>query len=472
MELNNLPFLTLAQLSEKIKSREVSPVDVVEAYLERIEALNPILNSYITVCADEARADAENAERRIAQGLYRGPMHGIPVAVKDQWWTKGVLTTAGSNILRDFVPDEDATVQTRLKEAGAILLGTTNLTEYAMAYTHHYPYGTPTNPWDQTRMPGGSSAGSGSATAAFMCATSLGEDTGGSIRGPAAYCGLAGLRPSQGRVSRYGLLGSCWSMDTIGPMSRTVRDCAITMQAIAGHDPKDAYTWKTPVPPYADLLDGDVRGLRVGIVREKVYSDHVVPEMRDAVLQAGEILQDRGASVQELSFPGVLNGRAISSPITYLEGATVHHARVRGPELHQYDHNMRITLLLGSLIPAQTYYKAQRLREMMRQDFLELMTTVDLLIFPTAADVAPPLTDKPGLGTKEDFMSEMFSPRRTLTSLANVVGAPALSVPCAFKDGLPLGLQILGRPMEEDVVFRAGHAYQQDTDFHNRRPPI
>ena len=176
--------------------------------------------------------------------------------------------------------------------------------------------------------------------------------------------------------------------------------------------------------------------------------------------------------MQEVSFPGVLNGRAISSPITYLEGATVHHARVRGPELHQYDHNMRITLLLGSLIPAQTYYKAQRLREMMRQDFLELMTTVDLLIFPTAADVAPPLTDKPGLGTKDDFKSEMFSPRRTLTSLANVVGAPALSVPCAFKDGLPLGLQIVGRPMEEDLVFRLGHAYQQDTDFHNRRPPI
>ena len=249
MDLKNLPFLTLAELSEKIKSREVSPVDAVEAYLDRVEALNPVLNSYITVCADEARADAENAERQIAQGLYRGPMHGIPIAVKDQWWTKGVLTTAGSNILRDFVPDEDATVMARLKGAGAILLGTTNLTEFAMAYTYHYPYGTPTNPWDQTRMPGGSSAGSGSATAAFMCATSLGEDTGGSIRGPAAYCGLAGLRPSQGRVSRYGLLGSCWSMDTIGPMSRTVRDCAMTMEAIAGHDPKDAYTWEDTRAP-------------------------------------------------------------------------------------------------------------------------------------------------------------------------------------------------------------------------------
>ena len=368
MELNNLPFLTLAQLSEKIKSREVSPVDVVEAYLERIEALNPILNSYITVCADEARADAENAERRIAQGLYRGPMHGIPVAVKDQWWTKGVLTTAGSNILRDFVPDEDATVQTRLKEAGAILLGTTNLTEYAMAYTHHYPYGTPTNPWDQTRMPGGSSAGSGSATAAFMCATSLGEDTGGSIRGPAAYCGLAGLRPSQGqgqplRPPRFLLVH--------GHHRPHVPHRPRLRHHHAGHRrPRPQgrlYLEDARAPLRRPARRRRASGLRVGIVREKVYSDHVVPEMRDAVLQAGEILQERGASVQEVSFPGVLNGRAISSPITYLEGATVHHARVRGPELHQYDHNMRITLLLGSLIPAQTYYKAQRLREMMRQ---------------------------------------------------------------------------------------------------------
>ena len=472
MDLKDLPFLTVADLSAKIRAREVSPVDVVEAYLDRIETLNPVLNSYITVCTDQARADAETAEQELARGNYRGPLHGVPFASKDQWWTKGVATTAGSNILRDFVPEEDATVQTRLKNAGAILLGTTNLTEFAMAYTYHYPYGTPTNPWNQTRMPGGSSAGSGSATAAFMCATSLGEDTGGSIRGPAAYCALSGLRPSQGRVSRYGLLGSCWSMDTIGPMSRTVLDCAMTMQPIAGHDPKDAYTWKTPVPNYADLLDGDISGLRVGILTEKVYSDHVIPEMRDAVIQAGEIFKDRGATIQEVSLPGVLNNRAIASPITYLEGATVHRHRVRGPDLYRYDHNMRITLLLGSLIPAQTYYKALRLREMMRNDFLDLMTTVDLLIFPTAADVAPPLTDKPGLGSKDDFKSEMFSPRRTLTSLANVVGAPALSVPCAFKDGLPLGLQILGRPMEEDAVFRLGHAYQQDTDFHNRRPPL
>ena len=471
MEKRDIPFLTATELSERIKSKEVSPVEAVEAYLDRIEALNPTLNSYITVCADEAMEEAKRAESAIARGEYLGPMHGIPVAVKDQWWTKGIRTTAGSNIIRDFIPTEDATVMVRLKEAGAILLGKTNLTEFAMAYTYHYPFGTPTNPWDQSRMPGGSSAGSGSATAAFMCATSLGEDTGGSIRGPAAYCGLAGLRPSQGRVSRYGLLGSCWSMDTIGPMSRSVRDCAMTLEAIAGRDELDAYTWKTPVPNYAGLLDGNVSGLRVGILNEKVHGDNVVPEVRDAVLGAARIFEDAGALVREVSLPGAMNGRAIASPITYLEGATVHHKYVR-ERLDEYDHNMRITLLLGSLIPSQTYYKAQRLRSVLRQEFLDLMATVDLLIFPTAADVAPPLVDKPGLGTKEEFKSEMFSPRRTLTSLANVVGAPALSVPCGFKDGLPMGLQIMGRPMEEETVFRLGHAYQEATDWHTRRPPI
>ncbi len=471
MEKRDIPFLTATELSNRIKAKEVSPVEAVEAYLARIEELNPKLNSYITVCGEQALQDAKESEAAIAAGRWLGPMHGVPFAVKDQWWTKGVRTTAGSNILRDFVPDEDATVMTKLKEAGAILIGKTNLTEFAMAYTYHYPFGTPANPWDLSRMPGGSSAGSGSATAAFMCATSLGEDTGGSIRGPAAYCGITGLRPSQGRVSRYGLLGSCWSMDTIGPMSRSVEDCAMTLEAIAGHDPKDAYTWKIPTPNYPGLLNDGVQGLRVGVLKEKVHGDNIVPEMREAVLKAAEIFEGQGAEVKEVSLPGAINGRAIASPITYLEGATVHHRRVR-ERLSEYDHNMRITLLLGSLIPSHTYYKAQRLRSVLRQEFLDLMGAVDLLIFPTAADVAPPLVDRPGLGTKEEFKSEMFSPRRTLTSLSNITGAPALSVPCGFKDGLPLGLQILGRPMEEGTVFRLGHAYQQATGWHTERPPV
>ena len=446
-------------------------MEVVTAYLDRIETVNPKLHSYITVCKDQALEAARRAEQSILEGEYLGPMHGIPIAVKDQWWTKGIRTTAGSNILRDFVPSEDATVMAKLKDNGAILLGKTNLTEFAMAYTYHYPFGTPTNPWDQTRMPGGSSAGSASATAALLCATSLGEDTGGSIRSPSSFCGLSGLRPTQGRVSRYGLLGSCWSMDTIGPMSRSVEDCAMTLQAIAGHDPRDIYTWKSKVPNYTSLLRQDIKGLRIGLLKEQVYGNDIAPEVSDAILSATKIMEQQGASVKEVSLPGVENGRAIANPITYLEGSTIHSRNVR-ERLNEYDHNMRITLLMGSLIPAQTYYKAQRLRSILRTNFMDLLTTVDLLVLPTAADVAPPLVDKPGLGTKEKFKREMFTPGRNLTSLSNVVGAPALTVPCGFKNGLPIGLQIVGRHMEEETVFRLGYSYQQASNWHTRRPPV
>ena len=472
MQKSDIPFLTATELSRLIKAKEVSPVETVEAYLERINEVDPKLNAYITVCGDEAMAQAKESEQALAQGNYRGPMHGIPVAVKDQWWTKGIRTTAGSNILRDFIPDEDATVMTKLNDAGAILLGKTNLTEFAMAYTYHYPFGTPTNPWDLSRMPGGSSAGSGSATSASLCATSLGEDTGGSIRGPASYCGIVGLRPTAGRVSRFGLLGSCWSMDTIGPMSRTVEDCAMTLKAIAGHDPKDQYTWKTPVPDYTAALDGNIKGLRVGILKERLYADHVEDEVKQAILKASTVLGELGANVQEVSLPLVIHDRAISSPITYLEGSMIHHDRVR-TMLKDYDHNMRMTLLTGSLIPAQTYYKAQRLREVLRQQFLDLMETVDVLVYPTSASPAPPIVDKPGLGSKEEVKDEMLYGRRTLTALANTVGAPSLSVPCGFSaTNLPLGLQIVGRPMDETTIYRVGHAYEQATEWHHMRPPI
>ena len=248
MNKSDIPFLTATELSEQIRSRAVSPVDAVEAYLDRIEALNPKLNSYITVLADDALKAAQQAEQDIASGRYIGPMHGVPVALKDQFLTKGILTTAGSNILKDFVPQEDATVVTRLREAGAILIGKTNLTEFAITTNHHFPYGMMHNPWDMSKFAGSSSGGSASATAAFLCATSLGEDTGGSVRGPAAACGLAGFRATYGLISRHGLLGACWSKDVIGPISRTVADCAMTLQAIAGHDPKDRYTRKPPCP--------------------------------------------------------------------------------------------------------------------------------------------------------------------------------------------------------------------------------
>ena len=248
MEKKDIPYLSTAELADLIRQKEVSPVEVTESYLERIADLNFKFNSYLTVCHTEALQAAKEAEQSISRGNYLGPMHGIPVAVKDQLWTKGIRTTVGSRFMADFFPEEDATAVANLKKAGGILLGKTNLTEFALAGSQRYSPNR--NPWDLDRFTGGSSAGSGSATAAFLCSTSLGEDTGGSIRRPAAWCGLAGLRPSWGRVSRYGVMPGSWSMDQVGPISRTVEDTAITLGAIAGYDPKDPYSSKAPVPDY------------------------------------------------------------------------------------------------------------------------------------------------------------------------------------------------------------------------------
>ena len=281
MEKQDIPFLSAADLSRLIQTKEVSPVEATEAYLERIEQVDSQLNSYVTVCRDEALEAAREAEGAIARGRYIGPLHGIPVAVKDQFYTKGIRTTAGSNLLQDFVPDYDATVVSGLKNAGAVVLGKLNLSEFALGESFHHPSGTPRNPWDLSRNPGISSSGSGAATAAFLCAASLGEDTGGSTRIPAAWCGLVGLRPTWGLVSRYGVFPVCWSMDTVGPITRTVEDCAITFQAIAGYDPNDPYTRNQPVPDYRQALSSGIEGLKVGLIREKVFTDDVVQEVRD-----------------------------------------------------------------------------------------------------------------------------------------------------------------------------------------------
>jgi aspartyl-tRNA(Asn)/glutamyl-tRNA(Gln) amidotransferase subunit A len=458
MNKTDIPFLTVKELSALIKAREVSPVETAEAYLERIERIDPQLKAYSAVFADEAMATARERERDLAQGNYLGPMHGIPMATKDQVFSRDVLAAiVGSNNF--FVPEKDPTVIAKLKEAGVILMGKT-------------PFAKPTNPWGTNLSLGGSSTGSASGTAAFLCATALGEDTGGSLRGPASYCGIAGLRPSTGRVSRYGLMGLCWSMDVTGPMSRTVEDCAMTLQVIAGRDPKDSYTWNTPVPDYVRALDGDIKNFKVGVLKEMLYADYVDPEAKDAVLKATELMNELGAEVREVSLPLAVHDRAIASAIIYLEGSSVHHKGVR-ERLDDYDQSMRINFLAASLIPAQTYYKAQRLRAVLRQQALDLMQDIDLLVYPTMAGPATPLVDDPRVRTKDELKDEMFYSSPMLTSLANVVGAPSLSVPCGFSSSnLPLGLQIIGRPMEEETVFRLGHAYEQATEWHKRRPPL
>ena len=268
MSSNELIYMSAAELADKIKEKQISPVEVIRAYLDRIAVVDDKVNAFITVMADEALDAARQSEADVIAGSIKGPLHGVPVGVKDQIYTNGTRTSSASKIREDFVPDFDATVVKGLKRSGAIILGKLNMTEFAMGDPITSAFGVTRNPWDLTRNPGTSSTGSGAATASFMCATSLGEDTGGSVRGPAANCGLVGIRPSWGRVSRYGVDGASWSLDTIGPISRTVEDCALTLGAIAGFDENDHYTKDLPVPDYRSALTGDVKGIRVGLVKE------------------------------------------------------------------------------------------------------------------------------------------------------------------------------------------------------------
>ncbi len=471
MDKSQIPFLSATELAGLIQSREVSPVEATEAYLERIRQVDGSLNSYITVTDGLALAAARQAEQEIASGNYRGPLHGIPVAVKDQFNTEGILTTGGSAILKDFVPDEDATVIANLKRAGSVLLGKLNMSEFAMGDAFHHSYGRPRNPWDLGRNPGTSSSGSGAATAAFLCATSLGEDTGGSIRGPAANCGLVGIRPTWGRVSRHGMLGSTWSMDAAGPISRTVADCAATLGAIAGHDPRDPYTWDVPVPDYLAGLDQGIQGLRVGVVAERVNSTVVDPETREAVNRAVAQLGELGAVVEEVGIPLMAQSAAISTAVIYSDAASVHRQGIED-HLEQYDHNIRVRLLAGSLMPAQVHQKAVRLRHLLRQHILQALEKVDVLVMPTSSAPAPLIPESAGISGKAEFM-EMLGGRRSFTAPFNLAGVPALSINCGFTSGsLPVGLQIAGRPFDEATLFRAAHAYEQATDWHTRRPPL
>ena len=471
MDKKELPFLTASQLSNLIETKEISPVEATEAYLDRIEEVDPKLNSYITITWEQAFESARQAEQEIAAGKHRGPLHGVPMAVKDQFNTAGVLTTGGSRILKDNVPSEDATVIAKLKEAGAVMLGKLNMSEFAMAEIYNHPYGTPRNPWDLERNPGTSSSGSGAATAAFLCSTSLGEDTGGSIRGPANFSGLVGLRPTHGRVSRYGVLGGSWSMDTVGPISRSVEDAAITIQAIAGYDTKDTYSWDVPVPDYRRALTGDIQGIKMGVIQERMDSPNLDPEFRETVAKAISVIGELGASSEDVSIPLAPNAGALTMSILSVEWANLHRPLFE-PNFDELDHNNKIRFLTGSIIPAQAYYKAQKIRAVLRQQILDALEKVDVLVLPTGPVTAPLVESVPGIESKEHSLTGLAG-RISFTGPFNLAGTPAISVPCGFSAaGMPMGLQIVGKPFDEETVLRVAHAYEQNTDWHNCRAPI
>lgn len=470
-----IPFLSASELATAIRTRDVSPVEAVDAYLDRIDRVGDQLNAYITVCADEARADAKRLETEAAAGNFRGPLHGVPVGIKDQIHTAGTRTTDASKIRADFVPDSDATVVAKLKAAGAVIIGKTNMSEFALGDPISSWFGPARNPWDTARNPGTSSTGSGSATAGFLCATSLGEDTGGSIRGPAANCGLVGIRPTWGRVSRAGMDGASWSTDTIGPISRTVADCALTLGVIAGHDPKDRYSRPESVPNYLDGLDAGVSGMRIGVVTELMGGHGLSLDDRshNAVAAAAEVFRELGAEVIPVSLPMAPFTGPIVRTITSTERVSLNPEWLR-ERFEDYHPNTRVAFAVGNLIPGQVYYKALKLRALVRRQVIEAFHKVDLLLQPTSTGPAGLLSDEPPVVSSKEMAASALR-EGSFRGLYSLSGCPALSIPCGFtSDGdgaLPLALQIAGPHLGEAPVLRAAFAYEQATDWHLRRPP-
>jgi aspartyl-tRNA(Asn)/glutamyl-tRNA(Gln) amidotransferase subunit A len=466
-----LAFLSARALAALVRERQVSPVELTRLYLERIERLDPKLRAYITVLPDAALATARHAETAVMRGEPLPALHGVPYAVKDQFDTAGVRTTAGSRILEHHVPAQDATTVARLNAAGGILLGKLNLTEFALGGTQQFPFGQPRNPWNLDHDPGGSSSGSGIAVAAGLCAVSLGEDTGGSVRSPASFCGVVGLRPTWSRVSRHGSFPLSWSMDTPGPLSRTVEDAAWLLQIIAGHDPKDPLTSRAPVPPYTRTLADGVRGLRVGIVRELTFGPDTNDEVRTAVVDAARALERLGAVVEEVTLRLAPFAGAIFMALADADGAGVHHRWLRTRPA-DYDPGTRRRLLTASLIPAAIQQRAARARALLRAEMRAALRRHDLLLCPMAHQAAPPITVARAPITSRHEAAGRFFTRRSYVTPAPLAGMPAIAVPCGFtRAGLPLSVQLIGRAFDEATLFRAAHAYEQQAEWSRRRPP-
>ena len=470
MEELEICYMSAGQLGPMIKNGEISPVEVIEAHLSRIRATEPTLNSFITLLQDESLAAARQAERDISAGRYRGSLHGIPVGLKDLFNTGGVRTTSGSRIYDNYVPTEDCTVAARFREAGAILLGKLNMHQFAYGPTGENPdYGHMHNPWNPEMVSGGSSGGSGSATAAGQCTITTGSDTGGSIRIPAALCGIVGLKPTYGRVSRHGLTPLAWSMDHPGPMVRTVEDAAITMNVIAGYDPQDVASTNVPVPDYTASLTGDIQGLRVGVPRQYLEAP-MDPEVRQSVNDALQQMESMGAIVSEVDFPEFNDAAAISTTMLMAEATACFRDLLASDGSRLYE-PVRLRLEAGLFISAADYLRAQQGRAVFDRAARRLLEDVDLLAGPTEPVTAPPLLQQLVLAGEQEIGT--VAALTQYTRPYNITGFPAISVPCGFSStGMPIGLQLAGRPFDEGTLLRAAHAYEQSTEWHKRRPPI
>ena len=462
MNADQLCDLDLKGVSEVIRRREVSSVEATEAYLGRIERYDGVLRSYLTVTAEPALEQARAADAELARGSSRGPLHGVPIGLKDLIAWRGVRTTGGSRLLAEYVPTESSPIVERLLHAGAVLLGKQAMHEFAFGFSvEDGPFATGRNPWDVTRIPSGSSSGSAVAVAAGLCAGALGSDTGGSIRGPASLCGLVGHKPTYGLVTRRGVLPFSWSLDHVGPITRSVWDSAVLLRAIAGHDPLDASTRAEDPPDCLADLEGGVRGLRLGLLRRfYVEWDGLSEEVRGPALAAVEELARQGAVVEDVDLPTL----DLALPVwhAFLTEIYAYHAETLRAQPECYAEGLRTRLALGALYTAEDLWRAQRLRARLAREAAEALRRFDAFVFPAWPAPAARFADPPSV--------EMPQAKRYHCPW-NLLGLAAAVAPCGFSpEGLPVSLQIVGRPFEDASVLRITRAYERATDWHTRRP--
>lgn len=481
--------MKLKTLSEKLAKKEISSVESTQGYLTRIRKLNGKLNAYLTTCEKEALAAAKTSDERRARGKSLGPLDGIPIALKDIFVTEGIQTTCGSKILANYIPPYDGTTARVLKEAGAVILGKLNLDEFAMGSSNEFSaFGPVGNPWNLEMTPGGSSGGSAAAVAADLCVAALGTDTGGSIRQPASFCGIVGLKPTYGRVTRYGIIAFASSLDQAGPMTQSIEDAAILLNAIAGYDPKDSTSLNTEVPDYTQYLGKSIRGMKIGMPKE-YFIDGIDREVQTAVETAAKQFEKLGAKIQKISLPHtcyavpayyIIAPAEASANLARYDGVRFGHRSPKAEDLFALYKNSRsegfgpevtLRIVLGTFVLSTGYYdayyrKAQQVRTLIKNDFLKAFEKVDAILTPTTPTPAFKKGEKTADPLKM-YLNDIF------TISCNLAGLPGISIPCGFaKHGLPLGMQLMAPPLEEGRLFQLGHAYEQTTDWHSRRPTL
>ncbi|TGV11468.1 amidase [Mesorhizobium sp. M8A.F.Ca.ET.173.01.1.1] len=458
--------MSLADASEALRRKELSPVALTEASLARIEATEPFVDAFVRVIGDEAIIAAREAEIEIAAGRWRGPLHGIPVAVKDLCDMAGLPTTCSSKVRQNHIADADSACVERLRAAGAVIVGKTHMHEFAYGIT------TPKsgNPWNPEYSPGGSSGGSAATVALNGCFMAVGTDTGGSIRIPSAVCGITGLKPTFGRVSRFGIAPLSWSLDHVGPLTRTARDAALCLQALAGFDPRDPGSADEPVGDYVSALEGGVKGLRIGVPKNYFF-EQVDPEVEDAVRAALKVLANAGASLHEVEIPYAEQIMAVQFGLVMPEASAYHRNELRD-HADLYEEDVRSFLEAGELILATDYINALRVRGVIQQAWRKLYEGVDVIIGPAVA--SPAKLRGAASVTWADGAIEPITPVFVrLAAPGNITGLPSVAVPCGFtRSGLPMAFQAIGRPFDEATILRLANTYQGETNWHLQTPPL